>query len=97
MTVAKSVKIMGGGGASMKEILLAIQIEALAEGGFLATCNDLPGLVAQGRTAAEAIEIAQDVARKLIQSYEEHGDELPPALKKAQPPTGNVKIPVSIS
>lgn len=81
----------------MKEILLAIQIEALTEGGFLATSNDLPGLVAQGRTAAEAMEIAQDVARKLIQSYEEHGDELPPALKTAKIPSGSVKIPVSIS
>lgn len=81
----------------MKEILLAIQIEALPEGGFLATSDDLPGLVAQGRTVAEAMEIAQDVARKLIQSYEEHGDELPPALKSAKTPSGNIKIPVSIT
>ncbi len=80
----------------MKEILLAIQIEALPEGGFLATSNELPGLVAQGRTAAEALEIAQDVARKLIESYQEHGDELPPALKKASTVNGDVKIPVSI-
>jgi len=65
----------------MKEILLSVDIKALPEGGFLATSDELPGLVAQGRTAAEALEIAQDVARKLIQSYEEHGDELPPALK----------------
>ena len=65
----------------MKEILLAIHIEALPEGGFLATSEELPGLVAQGRTAAEALEIAQDVARKLIQSYYEHGDELPPVLR----------------
>jgi len=81
----------------MKEILLAIQIEALPEGGFLATSEELPGLVAQGRTAAEALEIAQDVARKLIQSYEEHGDELPPSLKAAKTPSGKVSIPVSIS
>jgi antitoxin HicB len=81
----------------MKEILLAIQIEALPEGGFLATSEDLPGLVAQGRTAAEALEIAQDVARKLIQSYQEHGDELPPALRSAPPASGNVRIPVSLS
>jgi predicted RNase H-like HicB family nuclease len=81
----------------MKEILLSIQIEALPEGGFLATSDELPGLVAQGRTAAEALEIAQDVARKLIQSYEEHGDELPPALRAAMPPSGKVRIPVSIS
>ncbi len=38
----------------MKEILLAIHIEALPEGGFLATSQELPGLVAQGRTAAPA-------------------------------------------
>ncbi len=81
----------------MKEILLAIQIEALPEGGFLATSEELPGLVAQGRTATEALEIAQDVARKLIQSYEEHGDKLPPALQAARPVIGNVIIPVSMS
>ncbi len=81
----------------MKEILLAIQIEALPEGGFLATSEDLPGLVAQGRTAAEALEIAQDVARKLIQSYQEHGDELPPALKMAPQVSGSVRIPVNVS
>ena len=49
----------------MKEILLAVHVEALPEGGLLATSEELPGLVAQGRTAAEALEIAQDVARKL--------------------------------
>ena len=81
----------------MKEILLAIHIEALPEGGFLATSKELPGLVAQGRTAAEALEIAQDVARKLIQSYYEHGDELPQALRAAAPASGDVRIPVSIS
>jgi antitoxin HicB len=81
----------------VKEILLTIHIEALAEGGFLATSDELPGLVAQGRTAAEALEIAQDVARKLIQSYYEHGDELPLALRAAAPASGDVRIPVSIS
>ncbi len=81
----------------MKEILLAIHIEALPEGGFLATSDELTGLVAQGRTAAEALEIAQDVARKLIQSYYEHGDELPSALRAAAPASGDVRIPVSIS
>ena len=60
----------------MKEILLAIHIEALPEGGFLASSDGLPGLVAQGRTIAETLEIAQDVARKLIESYHENGDEL---------------------
>ncbi len=63
----------------MREVLLSIHVEPLAEGGFLATSDDLPGLVAQGRTVAEALEIAQDVAIGLIESYLERGDELPPA------------------
>ena len=81
----------------MKEILLAIHIETQPEGGFLATSAELPGLVAQGRTIAETLEVAQDVARKLIDSYHEHGDELPPSLQAALPMVGEVYIPVSVS
>ena len=62
----------------MSEILLTIQIEPLEEGGYLATSEDVQGLIAQGRTVAETMEIAQDVARKLIESCLEHGDPLPP-------------------
>lgn len=80
----------------MKEILLAIHLEELPEGGFLATSDELPGLVAQGRTVAETLEIAQDVARKLVESYYEHGDELPLALKAVPSITADLRIPVSI-
>src|SRR5437588_3856943 len=62
----------------MREILLNVHVEPLDEGGFLATSDDIPGLVAQGRTVAETLEIAQDVALGLIESYLEHGDDLPP-------------------
>jgi predicted RNase H-like HicB family nuclease len=78
------------------EVLLNVHIEALPEGGFLATSEDLPGLLAQGRTVAETLEIAQDVARKLVESYVEHGDELPPALRGAAPPQIDVRIPIAI-
>jgi len=81
----------------MKEIFLEIHLEPLSEGGFLATSEELPGLVAQGRTAAETLEIAQDVARKLIESYLEHGDELPPKLGTAAPVSLETRIPVSVS
>ena len=64
----------------MKEALIRLHVEGLDEGGFLATSDDLPGLLAQGRTIAETMEIAQDVARKLVESYLEHGDPLPIAL-----------------
>lgn len=60
----------------MAESLIDLEIESLAGGGYLATSGDLPGLVAQGRTIAECIEIAQDVARKLVESYIERGDPL---------------------
>lgn len=60
----------------MSEVLVRLQVRPLSEGGYLATSDVLPGLVAQGRTIAETIEIAQDVARKLIESYQEHGDPL---------------------
>lgn len=48
------------------EQMINIHVEKLPEGAFLATSEDVPGLVAQGRTATEAIEIARDVARKLM-------------------------------
>jgi predicted RNase H-like HicB family nuclease len=53
------------------ELAIRVQIEELPEGVFLATSEELPGLVAQGRTAAEALEIARDVARKLIEARRE--------------------------
>ena len=59
---------------------LHLQIRRVENGQHLATSDDFPGLVAQGRTVAEAVEIAQDVARKLIESYREHGDILPKGL-----------------
>jgi predicted RNase H-like HicB family nuclease len=53
------------------EQLLNIHIEKLPEGVYLATSDDIQGLVAQGRTLAETLEIARDVARKLIEARTE--------------------------
>ena len=50
------------------EKILNIHIKKLPEGVYLATSKDIQGLVAQGRTATEALEIARDVARKLIEA-----------------------------
>ena len=41
------------------EVVLNLKVERLDEGGYLATSADLPGLVVQGRTCAETIELAQ--------------------------------------
>jgi predicted RNase H-like HicB family nuclease len=64
----------------MAEYPIPVKVEPLKEGGYLATSSVLHGLVAQGRTIAETLEIAQDVARKLIESHIEHGDPLPQEL-----------------
>ena len=40
----------------------------MPEGLYLATSEDIQGLVAQGRTVNETIEIARDIAKKLIEA-----------------------------
>lgn len=50
-----------------------MHIEKLPEGMYLATPDDVPGLVAQGRTIAETLEIARDVAKKLLEARERQG------------------------
>ncbi len=60
------------------EGIIKIHIEKLPEGVYLATSEEVPGLVAQGRTATEALEIARDVARKLIEARRERTGD--PAL-----------------
>ena len=51
--------------------IINIHIEKLPEGFYLATSDDLQGLVAQGWTVSETIEIARDVAKKLIEASQE--------------------------
>jgi len=60
-----------------EEYLLDLEIESLDEGGFVATSPQVQGLVAQGRTIAETVEIARDVTRRIIESCVEHGDPVP--------------------
>ena len=49
------------------EKLIQLLVEELPEGIYLATSDDVQGLVVQGRTISEAVEIARDVARKLME------------------------------
>jgi predicted RNase H-like HicB family nuclease len=62
------------------EHVIQLHIEKLPEGVYLATSNDVQGLIAQGRTIQETIEIARDVAKKLIEAqFSIDGPSLPPA------------------
>jgi predicted RNase H-like HicB family nuclease len=53
------------------EQVITIHIERLSAGAYLATSDDIQGLVAQGRTVWKTLEIAHDVARKLLEAQEE--------------------------
>ena len=60
------------------EHMIQLHIEKLPEGVYLATSDEVQGLVAQGRTIQETIEIARDVAKKLIEA--QTGDSTTPLL-----------------
>ena len=65
----------------MNQWLIPLQIEQLPEGFYLATSDAFPGLLAQGCTIEETVDIARDVARELIKSHQEHGDPVPSTIR----------------
>jgi len=48
----------------VEEIAIRVRVERLKDGRYLGTSPDVPGLVAEGRSVAEAVEIAQGLANK---------------------------------
>jgi len=65
------------------ERIVNLHIERLPEGVYLATSTDIQGLVAQGRTIQETLEIASDVARKLNEGRAER-EGVPPLTPTAE-------------
>ncbi len=60
------------------EHMIQPHVEKLPEGMYLATSDDVQGLVAQGRTIQETLEIARDVAKKLLEAQSDVGADLLP-------------------
>ncbi|HEO64707.1 MAG TPA: type II toxin-antitoxin system HicB family antitoxin [Spirochaetes bacterium] len=77
------------------ETLLQVDIEELENGEYLVTSHDLADLIAQGRTVAEALEIAADLARKLYESYKDRELPVPPIFTQSKP-LKKASIPVNI-
>ena len=82
--------------AEVDEAAIRLHIEPLDEGGYVATSPDVPGLVAEGRSITEAVEIAQGLTRKIVESCIEHGDPLPPALRELPKPPLDLLVPVGV-
>ena len=80
--------------AEVEEVAIRIRIEVLKEGGYLGTSPDVAGLVAEGRSIAETIEIAQSLARKIVESCREHGDPLPAVFSKGRQKPREFLVPV---
>ncbi len=81
------------------EIVLNVKVKPLEEGGFVATSSDLPGLVVQGRTRVETLELAQANARILMEVYLSEKLPLPPALRrifKRKPRTMTLPLPIAL-
>lgn len=63
------------------ERIVNLHIEKLPEGVYLATSDEVQGLVAQGRTIQETIEIARDVVKKLLEAQDEGKGTPPPPIR----------------
>lgn len=62
------------------ERIVNIRVEKLPEGVYLATSDEVQGLVAQGRTITETLEIARDAARRLLVAQAERDAAVSPPI-----------------
>ncbi len=83
--------------AEVEEVAIRVRVENLKNGRYLGTSPDVPGLAAEGRSVAETVEIAQGLARKIVESCREHGDPLPPVFRGTPRPTREFRVPVPVS
>jgi antitoxin HicB len=83
--------------AEVEEAAVRVRVESLKKDLYLGTSPDVPGLVAEGRSVAETVEIAQGLARKIVESCREHGDPLPPVFRGKHRATREFRVPVPVS
>mgnify|MGYP001767367576 CR=1 FL=1 len=62
------------------ERIVNVRVEKLPEGVFLATSDEVQGLVAQGRTITETLEIARDVVRRLLEAQTDRDPAAAPPI-----------------
>ena len=79
------------------ERIVNLHIEKLPEGVYLATSDDVQGLVAQWRTIQETIEIARDVAKKLLEAQADRAGTKRPGKIKLAPVKQRFDYPLIVS
>ena len=60
-----------------KEYTYTVLFEPAEEGGYVATCPALPGLVTEGDTLEEASAMAKDAIRGYLESLKKDGQSIP--------------------
>jgi antitoxin HicB len=71
--------------SAMTDYSYTVLFEPAEEGGLVATCPALPGLVTEGDTLEEAREMAQDAISAYLESLHKDGQPIPvdrPPLKE---------------
>ena len=63
------------------QVVIAVRVESLEEGGYLAICDAIQGCHAEGDTVAEALEELEQVAAALLEVQKEDGLPLPADLE----------------
>lgn len=74
----------------------AIRIAPDGDGGFDATCRDLPQLVTGGRTEAEALALAEDALEVVVAGHIDEDEDLP-SPSPAEPGEHLVVIPAALA
>ncbi len=82
------------GSDRVREYRYTVFFEPAEEGGYVATCPALPGLVTEGDTLAEARAMVQDAIRAYLESLRKDGLAPPPDRKIVLDP---VKEEVSVA
>ena len=81
----------------MCETTIRLHLEPLEEGGYVGTSPDVPGLVAEGRSIMETVEIAQDITRIFAEMCIEDGEPLPPALAGLAKDAASIDLLIPVS
>jgi len=81
----------------VEEVAIRVRVARLKDGRYVGTSPDVAGLVAEGRSVAEAVEIAQGLARKIVESCLDHGDPLPRVFRNAHRSSQEFRVPVPVS
>ena len=76
----------------MSERRYTVLFEPAEEGGYVATCPALPGLVTEGDTLDEAREMVRDAIRGYLESLRKDGLPAPEDIPLSEPVKEEIEV-----